>query len=864
MNLFLFLTTLVYCDIVLADGSDNNEDKFFVDKHGDLILGGLFSIHLRGENENKCGNFESMPGYQYLQAMLYAIDMINNDTTILPNITLGAKIYDSCYSQVIGAAMTKKLITLTLVPSDSGQLVGLIGAHSSDLSKVIADFLRVFEIPQISYSSTASLLSDKSIYSHFFRTVPPDTHQAKAIAAICVELGWTYVVTIHSAGIYGQKGMEDFVAATKGRICIAQRLMLSAFPSEKDYDNLVMSLNREPDARAVVMFIDVRDTRMILEALQRNNITKNFYWIGSDGWGNNLNALKNFERFAEGALTLTQLNVPVKGFREYFNNLKVYDSKNSNNTWLKEFWEAHFECNLPASSLHNFDKNCSGNERLVTSQFPFAPVQIVVNAVYAMAHALDNYVNALCNVSDCTQLKIDRNLLLEYIKNVSFTDRATAELFKFNERQEISRGYSIHSFQNINGTYMYVPVGNWTQLLHLNLSKLVWPAHNGSGPPVSVCSPACKNGYYRERKGDHNITCCWTCKACQSREIVDQHNMCVACPFGKVPDVNQSMCMTLPTMHALTTAASQVLLAISLLGFVFVIIAAVIFFKNHSVPLIKASSRELSGIILLGLSLLFILPWLLLVKPTTSICISQPIVLGVALASCYAPLFMKILRIYRIFKTARKSAGKPILISPASQVLIAVGLITIQLLFSLISFFPTPPEPVTRETNNAESLFIECSMGKDIFATLLTYNMFLMLLCTVMAFKTRKFPRNFNEAKYIGFTMYFTCFVWIIFFPSYLSSGTGLSRILWECSAVVLIGWITLIGLFGPKIFHLVLGNHLSTNTDQLAVTTNNTVSQAAVITASSSVDTQPKLEKATENTENRSETQPEKDTTTC
>jgi hypothetical protein len=64
-------------------------------------LGGLFSIHLRGVNENKCGEmFESTPGYQYLQSMLYAIDMINNDTNILPNITLGAKIYDSCYSQV--------------------------------------------------------------------------------------------------------------------------------------------------------------------------------------------------------------------------------------------------------------------------------------------------------------------------------------------------------------------------------------------------------------------------------------------------------------------------------------------------------------------------------------------------------------------------------------------------------------------------------------------------------------------------------------------------------------------------------------------------------------------------------------------
>ena len=756
---------------------------------------------------------------------------------------------------------------MTLVPPKNGQLVGVIGAHSSDLSKVIADFLRVFGIPQISYGSTASLLSDKTIYSHFFRTVPPDTQQAKAIVDICVELGWTYVLTIHSAGVYGEKGMEDFLAAAQDRICIAQRLMLKAFPTQEECDELVLSLNKERDARAVVMFIDVRDTRMILEALQRNNITKPFYWIGSDGWGNNLNALKNFERFAEGALTLTQLNVPVKGFKEYFGNLNVYDPKNSNNSWLREFWEMHFQCNLPERSSNSFDKNCTGNERLASSQFPLAPVQVVVNSVYAMAHALHNYVKNLCHLGVCRE-EINRDVLLKFIRNVSFNDRATAELFKFNKRQEVVSGYSIHSFQKRNGTYTYVPVGNWSRRLNLDLSKLSWPAHNGTGVPVSVCSSACENGYYRERKGDHNITCCWTCEACKSREIVNDENMytCTECPFGKIPDANQSTCMALPTLNALSQGSSQALLAISLLGLVFVIIAAVIFFKNHSVPLIKASSRELSGIILLGLAMLFILPWLLLVKPTSSICIAQPIVLGVALASCYAPLFMKILRIYRIFKTARKSAGKPILISPASQVLIAVGLITIQLLFSLISFFPVPPEPVTLEIDNAESLFVECSTGKDIFATLLTYNMFLMILCTVMAFKTRKFPRNFNEAKYIGFTMYFTCFVWIIFFPSYLSSGTGLRRIIWECSAVILIGWITLIGLFGPKIFHLVLGNHLSTNTDQLAVTTNNTVSQAAVITCSTSVDTQPRREEAKENVHPATEknSQPEGETTNC
>lgn len=42
---------------------------------------------------------------------------------------------------------------------------------------------------------------------------------------------------------------------------------------------------------------------------------------------------------------------------------------------------------------------------------------------------------------------------------------------------------------------------------------------------------------------------------------------------------------------------------------------------------------------------------------------------------------------------------------------------------------------------------------------------FLVPLCTIYAFKTRKIPENFNEAKYIGFTMYrYVIVAWIILF----------------------------------------------------------------------------------------------------
>lgn len=51
------------------------------------------------------------------------------------------------------------------------------------------------------------------------------------------------------------------------------------------------------------------------------------------------------------------------------------------------------------------------------------------------------------------------------------------------------------------------------------------------------------------------------------------------------------------------------------------------------------------------------------------------------------------------------------------------------------------------------------------------FNMLLILLCTLYAFKTRKIPENYNEAKYIAFTMYSTCIVWLAFVPIYFSTN---------------------------------------------------------------------------------------------
>ncbi len=90
------------------------------------------------------------------------------------------------------------------------------------LSSQVANLLRLFQIPQISYASTSAKLSDKTRYDYFARTVPPDFYQAKAMAEILRFFNWTYVSTVASEGDYGETGIEAFEQEARMRnICIA-------------------------------------------------------------------------------------------------------------------------------------------------------------------------------------------------------------------------------------------------------------------------------------------------------------------------------------------------------------------------------------------------------------------------------------------------------------------------------------------------------------------------------------------------------------------------------------------------------------------------------------------------------------------
>ncbi|XP_063142817.1 metabotropic glutamate receptor 7 isoform X3 [Rattus norvegicus] len=460
---------------------------------GDVTLGGLFPVHAKGPSGVPCGDIKRENGIHRLEAMLYALDQINSDPNLLPNVTLGARILDTCSRDTYALEQSLTFVQ-ALIQKDTSdvrctngeppvfvkpeKVVGVIGASGSSVSIMVANILRLFQIPQISYASTAPELSDDRRYDFFSRVVPPDSFQAQAMVDIVKALGWNYVSTLASEGSYGEKGVESFTQISKeaGGLCIAQSVRIPQERKDRtiDFDRIIKQLLDTPNSRAVVIFANDEDIKQILAAAKRADQVGHFLWVGSDSWGSKINPLHQHEDIAEGAITIQPKRATVEGFDAYFTSRTL--ENNRRNVWFAEYWEENFNCKLTisGSKKEDTDRKCTGQERIGkdSNYEQEGKVQFVIDAVYAMAHALHHMNKDLC--ADyrgvCPEMEqAGGKKLLKYIRHVNFNGSAGTPVM-FNKNGDAPGRYDIFQYQTTNTTNPgYRLIGQWTDELQLNL-----------------------------------------------------------------------------------------------------------------------------------------------------------------------------------------------------------------------------------------------------------------------------------------------------------------------------------------------------------------------------------------------------------
>ena len=99
--------------------------------------------------------------------------------------------------------------------------------------------------------------------------------------------------------------------------------------------------------------------------------------------------------------------------------------------------------------------------------------------------------------------------------------------------------------------------------------------------------------------------------------------------------------------------------------------------------------------------------------------------------------------------------------------------------------------------------FVElvCHIPQEALFIPLGYNLFLLFVCAVFGFLTRKLPYNFNESWYIFISVTTTLFVWIAFLPTYFMAFYAYHKAALLALALILNALVPAICLFAPKIY---------------------------------------------------------------
>ncbi|XP_026982590.1 metabotropic glutamate receptor 4 isoform X8 [Orcinus orca] len=797
---------------------------------GDITLGGLFPVHGRGSEGKACGELKKEKGIHRLEAMLFALDRINNDPDLLPNITLGARILDTC-SRDTHALEQSLTFVQALIEKDGTEVrcgsggppiitkpervVGVIGASGSSVSIMVANILRLFKIPQISYASTAPDLSDNSRYDFFSRVVPSDTYQAQAMVDIVRALKWNYVSTLASEGSYGESGVEAFVQKSRedGGVCIAQSVKIPREPKPGEFDKIIRRLLETSNARAVIIFANEDDIRRVLEAARKANQTGHFFWMGSDSWGSKIAPVLHLEEVAEGAVTILPKRMSVRGFDRYFSSRTL--DNNRRNIWFAEFWEDNFHCKLSRHALKKGShvKKCTSRERIGqdSAYEQEGKVQFVIDAVYAMGHALHAMHRDLCpgRVGLCPRMDpVDGTQLLKYIRSVNFSGIAGNPV-TFNENGDAPGRYDIYQYQLRNGSAEYKVIGSWTDHLHLRIERMHWPG-SGQQLPRSICSLPCQPG--ERKKTVKGMPCCWHCEPCTGYQYQVDRYTCKTCPYDMRPTENRTGCQPIPIIKLEWGSPWAVLpLFLAVVGIAATLFVVVTFVRYNDTPIVKASGRELSYVLLAGIFLCYATTFLMIAEPDLGTCSLRRIFLGLGMSISYAALLTKTNRIYRIFEQGKRSVSAPRFISPASQLAITFSLISLQLLGICVWFVVDPSHSVVdfQDQRTLDPRFargvLKCDISDLSLICLLGYSMLLMVTCTVYAIKTRGVPETFNEAKPIGFTMYTTCIVWLAFIPIFFGTSQSADKLYIQTTtltvSVSLSASVSLGMLYMPKVY---------------------------------------------------------------
>ncbi|XP_016109698.1 extracellular calcium-sensing receptor-like [Sinocyclocheilus grahami] len=807
---------------------------------GDLLIGGLFEIQrylkvfpeLSFKTEPKLPRCELfyMTSFQQALTMVFAINEINNNPNLLPNITLGYQIYDNCLRLGVAFRGATALVSGTeetvsdLNCKGPPPVIGIIGDPGSTHSIAISSVLGLFRLPMISYYATCSCLSDRKKYPSFFRTIPSDAFQVRAMVQILKHFGWTWVGLIYSDNDYGIYAAQSFHQEMHLiGYCVAFSEILPNDNNPIDIQR-IMGVIQSSTARVVIVFSASSLLIPLMNEVVLQNITGR-QWIASEAWATSpVFRTLLFQPFLGGTMGIAIRRGEIEGLHDFL--LCIRPNNGQRNDVVRIFWENIFGCSFETKGKgtdgEQVKKVCTGQEDLSTTNTPYTDVSglrasyNVYKAIYALAHAVHDLMQ--CEeergpfsgnrCADITNLKPWQ--LVHYLQKVNFTT-GFGDHVSFDKNGDALAIYDVLNWQpSADGSIKLHKVGVVNEssatgmVLTLDEDAFYWNFETTK----SVCSESCPPGTRRAtRKG--LPLCCFDCLPCGDGEISNTTDAieCTTCPdeFWSNPDKDQCVPKEIeflsyedPLGISLTTA--------SLLGTFLCALVMIIFALHRNTPIVRANNSELSFLLLLSLKLCFLCVLLFIGQPQLWTCQLRHAVFGISFVLCISSILVKTMVVIAVFKSSRpEGKGAMKWFGAAQQRCTVLVLTALQVVICAVWLSTASPTPHKNNQYTRSKIVYECAIGSVAgFSMLLGYIGLLAAVSFLLAFLSRNLPDNFNEAKFITFSMLIFCAVWIAFVPAYVSSP-GKYAVAVEIFAILASSFGLLVAIFAPKCYIILL-----------------------------------------------------------
>ncbi|XP_032755439.1 vomeronasal type-2 receptor 116-like [Rattus rattus] len=798
---FFFFTLelpMLLCNLFAPECFVSFLDSVYQD--GDMVVSTFLPLYTYQTSQHTKGaeNIDVSPritpnNYQIVMALIFAIEEINRNSILLPNMTLGYNVYSAGPIDKETVKVFLKWLTGKdrLIPNYSCKTeeksVAAITGTTWEISSLFGIFLSLYKYPQLSIGPFEPSMNNSVKFPFLYQMAAKESSLALGMVLLLVHFRWNWVGLVISEDENGVNFVTDLIPEVeRNTICVAfmEFIPVTHMMDLKNTYEYPKRIVRNP-AKVVIIYANTDSSLGVL--FQRwEYILPWRIWITTSQW-EVVTSMRHFilDSF-HGTLIFSQDHDEISTFKEFVKT--VNPSKYPDDIFLARLWEIYFDCAISITTCKSF-KNCSSRGNLELLPWYHFAIAIsdgsyhVYNAVYAVAHTIHKMLIQEIDIQGMKnegRMKFPPLKLNSMLKNIKFTNPGGHQI-TLNPTENLYVGYDILNFWDFPqgltykvkvGTFFpYFPPG---QQLSISEDRIEW-SKGDKQIPISVCSDSCGPGY-RKYLQEGKAACCFDCIPCPENEISNETgkyiDQCVKCTDDQYANTDRTLCIQKSvTFLAYENPLGMTLASMALCFSVLTLFVLGIFVKHQKTPVVKANNITLSYILLISLMFCFLCSFLFIGQPNTVTCILQQTTFGVVFTVAISTVLAKTITVVLAFKsTAPGKRSRGLLISGAPKFIIPICTL-IQILFCAMWLRKSPPFVDTDAHSEHDHIIVVCNKGSvTAFYCVLGYLGALSIVSFTVAFMARNLPDTFNEAKFLTFSMLVFCSVWITFLPVYHST----------------------------------------------------------------------------------------------